>query len=166
MNRLSASIILLALLPISQIHADDFWVKGALNSFIEALKRGDADVAISLVYQPPGAEQWTQARVRRLAQKTKSIRKTATYINASVQGTIAIAMVKDAVKRPDGSADFDAMLLLKRDDKWLIVTGIPEVEDRPDILTNEERKLLTQLHQWEDVQMRELNSNSTPTTPK
>jgi hypothetical protein len=142
-------------------YADEPSIKATFGSFFEALKRGDADAAISLVYQPPGAEQRTRERVRSLARKAKGIGETPEYIDAKAEGTIAIALTKDVAKRPDGSADFDSVLLLKRDDKWSIVMVISEIEDRMGILTNEERKQLTQLRQWEEVQMCELNSRQT-----
>ncbi len=141
-------------------HADELTVRPALSSFLDAIKRGDADLAINSVYQPPGAEQRTQARVRMLAQRASSKGAVPEYVDASMQATISIAITKDVAKRADGKPDFDAMMLIKRDGKWLVVLGIGEVEDRADVLTGDERKQLAQLRQWQDVRMRELSPSN------
>lgn len=138
-------------------HADELTVKLAIGSFLDAIKRGDGDLAINSVYQPPGAEERTKARVRMLAQRASSKGAVPEYVDASVQATISIAITKDVAKRADGKPDFDAMLLLKRGGKWLLVLGIAEVEDRADVLTGDERKQLAQLRQWQDIRMRELS---------
>jgi hypothetical protein len=158
---MKSSFALLTLLFFGLLaHADEPMVKPALSSFLDAIKRGDADLAINSVYQPPGAEQRTQARVRMLAQKASSKGAVPEYVDASVQATISIAITKDVAKRADGNPDFDAMLLLKRDGKWLVVLGIAEVEDRADVLTGDERKQLAQLRQWQDIRMRELSPSN------
>jgi|GEM_PF-4573815 len=155
---MKSPLALLALLFfVLPAHADELAIKSALSSFLDAIKRGDADLAIKSVYQPPGAEQRMQARVRMLAQRASSKGAVPEYVDASVQATISIAITKDVAIRADGKPDFDAMLLLKRDRKWLVVLGIAEVEERADVLTDDERKQLAQLRHWQDLRMRELS---------
>ena len=96
--------LLFSLLP--HAHAEELSIKAAINAFIEAMKRGDAELAVSLVYQPVGTERRTQARVRTLTQKAKNTEGSPEYVDANAQATVAIAIVKDSVKRLDGKADF------------------------------------------------------------
>ena len=160
MNRFLTPFVFVAICALSHAYADEQPVKGAVDSFLAAMRRGDVDIAFSLVYQPVGAEQRTQARVRSLVEKAKRAGKSPEYIDSSAQGTIAIAVVKDTARKPDGKADFDAILLLNREGRWLVVMGIAEIEDRRNVLTGEERQQLAQLRQWQDVRMRELTSAS------
>lgn len=154
---MKSPLALIALLFFALLaHADESMVKSALSSFLDAIKRGDADLAINSVYHPPGAEQRTHARVRMLAQRASSKGAVPEYVDASRLATISIVITKDVAKKANGKPDFDAILLLKRDGKWLVVLGIAEVEDRADVLTGDERKQLAQLRQWQDIRMREL----------
>lgn len=160
MKLLLVTATLLFIVLRSQAYDNSSSPKVVIDVFFAAMKAGDADLAISLVYQPPGSEQRIQSRVRSLAQRSKVTGRSPEYIESRERVSIAIAIVRDVAKSPDGKTDYDAVLLLNRDSKWLIVLGIAEVEDQIGILTKEEREQLIQLRKWQDVRMLEIASQS------
>jgi hypothetical protein len=137
-------------------------MKGVINSFFAAIKSGNLDLASSLTYQLPGSEQRSRAHLERLAQQTNTVGKTPTVIDSREQASIAITIVRDIAVAADGRVDYDAIFLLNRNGKWLVIIDFNEVEDRISLLTSEERKQLARLREWQDLRMRELVEQRVP----
>lgn len=157
MKPLFISILTLLIFWPCRVCGADLPAKVAVNTFLNTVKAGDSAVATSLVYQPQGSEQRIQVRVRSIAQRAKVAGVIPEFVDAREYDSIAMVIVKDTAKTKEGKADYDALFLIKRDGKWLLVLGIAEVEDRRDILTNDERENLKMLRDWQDIRMRELN---------
>ena len=130
--------------------------KSAASAFFAALKAGNIKAVQSLVYQLPGQQERMAARLTRLVERAKAVGAVPELSDGKEIVTVAMAIVKDTAKRPDGNADYDAVLLLNRDGKWLVVMSIAEVEDRAGIFTGDERKQLAQLREWQDARMKQL----------
>jgi hypothetical protein len=135
-------------------------VKLAFNAFLSSVKQGNEELTIKSIYHPPGSEKQIESRARGLVQKSKAKGTVPEYVDAKAQVSIAIVFMKDVVKKPDGKPDFDAVTLIKRGGKWLVVLGNAEIEDRADVLTSAERKQLAELREWQDTRMHALSPSN------
>jgi hypothetical protein len=148
--------LVLSLACILPLCGQEIASKSAASDFFAALKAGNIEAVQSLVYQLPGQQPRITARLTRLVQRAQAAGAVPVVSDAKEIATIAMAIVKDTAKRPDGKADYDAVLLLNRNGKWLVVMSIAEVEDNAGILRGDERKQLVMLREWQDTRMRQL----------
>lgn len=132
-------------------------VGSAMRTFFDAILQGNVASITEGIFKIPGSEARAASRASRLAERCREQGKVPAFVDAQALDTIAIAFTRDTVNRPSGETDYDAVTLLKRDGKWLVVMGNAEIEDRADVLTDDERKQLAQLRQWQDTRMRELS---------
>jgi len=125
-----------------------------MAAFIKALKEGKSTEAAAKVFTPQGREQSMKERVDSLIGKFRTAdADTFEIAEAKEAKTVAIVIVKDAVKAQDGRPDYDAITLLKRQGNWKVVLGNAEVER---LLSPEEKAELTELQQWQDEAMKKL----------
>jgi hypothetical protein len=157
-------ILRLALLltSISIACAEEPASKSAISGLLGALKAGNLEAAQKLVYQLPGQEERMASRLRRIIESAKAAGAVPEVSDTKEATTVAMAIVKDVPKKPDGKPDYDGVLLLKREKRWLVVMDTPEVEDR--VLSTDERKELASLREWEELRRKELDKE--PAAPK
>lgn len=128
--------------------------RDAMAAFIKALRDGKSAEATTRVFTPPGREQTVKERVESLAGKFRTVEGDAFEIAECREAkAVAIVLVKDGVKAPDGSPDYDAITLLKREGNWKIVLVNAEVER---LLSVEEKAELAELQKWQDEAMKRL----------
>lgn len=128
-----------------------------VSKFFECVKNGDAVAASMLVFKCPGTEEQTESRVRTIVETGKNLGTAPKPISNLEKSSLAMVIVQDTATRPDGKPDFDGVLMIKRNQKWLVVMSIAELEDSTGILSAEERKELESVNDWQNSKMQELS---------
>lgn len=132
-----------------------------ISKFLECIKNGDAASASLIVFKCPGREEQTDSRVRTIAETAKKLGAVPKVIAVYEKTSLGMAIVQDTVNRPDGRPDFDGILLVRRDGKWLVILSIAELEDSPRVLSAAERQELDTIREWQNVKMGELLERKT-----